>query len=140
MPLVGRLQTSLEALLREPDKVEFVTAVADADRNVYVQFAPVADMFADRLRIPRGTLVGNATGEAYLTPAGQMTPVQHDRLIALGWLADDDGTQAGGNFWRYWHPPVDPGAIALVGIGALIDGYGIAAPPELQIRGADRTF
>jgi hypothetical protein len=113
-----------------------VTAVADADRNVYVQYAPVADKFADRLHIARGTLLGNTTGDGYLAPPGQMTQAQRDRLITIGWAADDDGTQAAGNFWRYFHPPLDAEAMATVGIQALIEGYACDPPSELQIRTA----
>jgi hypothetical protein len=130
-----QLQQSLEALLQNPKAVEFITAIADSDRNVYVQFTPIDDKVADRLRIPRGTLSGESTGDAYLTRPAEVTPAQRDRLIALGWAAE-----SGGNFSRYWHPPLDLGVVAQAGIQALIDGYGSNPPPKLLIHGANRDF
>jgi hypothetical protein len=134
-----QLTLALQAYLQEPEAIEFVTATADAGRNVYVQFALIDGGLADRLAVPRNTLTGETTGSAFLDPPGSLPAGAFATLTALGW-AIGPGSDASGNFSRSWQPPYDLASIAAEGIRALAEGYGIAPLPELHVASADREF
>ena len=130
-----QLTHALQAYLEDPDATEFLVAVADERRNVYVQFALLDYRLADRLGAPRGTLIGEATGADFLDPPGGFAPGGHDALLRAGWLAETDPRGSGsGNLSRRWSPPYDLAAIADEAVAALADGYGIAPPAELDLR------
>jgi hypothetical protein len=84
----ARLKSALAALVREPDRVEFIIAISSEEQNHYVQFAPSS--------ITPGNLYAEAVSNAYLEiPAGQrpfgdisprpLTAEREATLKSLGW-------------------------------------------------------
>jgi hypothetical protein len=124
-----QLTLALQAYLQDPESIEFITATADAARNVYVQFVLASD----------GTLTGETTGAGFLVPPGSLPAASFATLAALGWTigTESDGS---GNFSRRWTPPYELATVAAEGMRALAEAYGIAPLPALQVSSADRDF
>jgi len=120
----ARLAAALRCLPVDQFLILSTQPATQDDPIYYVQFAQGG---------PSG-LRAEAVSNAYLLPAGQLSPSQEAALASAGWQAPYARAERPENYNRQWPMPAPFTDVAALAVATLRDVFGVVRPANLRYR------